>query len=330
MYKLTVNRDACIACGMCALECDVLQEDATGKVEVIGEGIVSDSEVGKIRNIVELCPSKALTLTEEEMDVGSKIAELKNEMQQPLTFTPPPVEEYEFRIEDKDRYAEEIAGSLSVSGEYEYDYKSDSAAESAGRRAFRDEIYSQFPALAQQIVSMYEQRRLNKVARYAEVEGNYKYGVRQRLIKNLRAYVNELESYTGKKISLPSDFFTFRTRDTEYIERRQDHSNEWLADRVRNNLEPASEFYTCVRTDETYEYVTVKHWFGDDTEKKKYSYAYYIKAESAARFYRHLARAVWKSEKVIGKQDVERELNRFHREIEDEWKIKIKYLLNQI
>ena len=330
MYKLKVNRDACIACGMCALECSVLQEDAEGKVEVIGEGIVADSDAEKVRGVVELCPSKALTLAEEYVDVGAKLAELKNKMQQPLTFTPPPVEEYEFRIEDKDQYAEEITGSLSVSGEYDYDYKSDSAAESAGRRAFRDEIYSQFPALAQQIVSMYEQRRMNKVARYGEFEGNYKYGVHQRLIKDLRAYVNELESYTGKNFSLPSDFFSFRTKDTDYIERRQDHSNEWLADKIRNDFEPASEFYNCVRTDKTYEYVTVSHWFGDDTEEKKYSYAYYIKAESAARFYRRLARAVWKSEKVIGKQDVEREINRFHNKVEDEWRDKINYLLREI
>ena len=35
MYKLKVNRDACIACGMCALECNVLQEDSSGKVEII-------------------------------------------------------------------------------------------------------------------------------------------------------------------------------------------------------------------------------------------------------------------------------------------------------
>ena len=329
MYKLKVNRGACIACGMCALECNVLQEDAEGTVEVVGEGIVADSDVGKVRNIVELCPVEALSLTEEFVNVGAKIAEFKSKMQQPLTFTPPSADEYDFRLEDKDEYAEAITGSLSVSGEYEYDYDSYSFAESAGKAAFRDEIYSQAEALAQQVIVMYEQRRMNKVARYAETSGNYKYGVHQRLIKNLRSFVNELESYTGRKISLPSDFFTFRTKDTEYINDRQEKSNDWLAGRIKEFLKPASEFYSCVRTDKTYEYVTVSHWFGDDTREKKYSYAYYIKPDSVARFYRDVARATWKAGKYT-KQFCERELERFHKEIAEEWQSKINYLLRQV
>ena len=330
MYKLKVNRDACIACGMCALECSVLQEDAEGKVEVIGEGIVADSQVGKVRNIVELCPSKALTLTEEYVDVGAKLAELKEKMRQPLTFTPPAADEYDFRLEDKDQYAEEITGSLDVSGEYEYDYNSYSSAESAGKSAFRDEIYSQAGALAQQILVMYEQRRMNKVARYAEIEGNYKYGVHQRLIKDLRSFVNELENYTGKKFSLPSDFFSFRTKDTDCINDRQERSNGFIADAIKEYLQPASEFYSCVKTDKTcVGSVRVSHWFGDDTYEDKYKYAYYLKPESVARFYRYVARATWKAGK-FRKKFCERELDRFHKEIEQEWFDKINYLLHEI
>jgi ferredoxin len=329
MYKLKVKRGECIACGACVLECKVLQEDSTGTVEVVGEGIIADSELGKVRNIIELCPTAALSLVEDNVNVGKRLAELKNKMQAPLQFTPPSVDEYEFSMDDRDKYAEEITGSLSVSGEYEYDYSSHSSAESAGKAAFRDEIYSQAEALAQQVIVMYEQRKLNRVARYAETSGNYKYGVHQRLIKNLRGFVNELESCTGKKISLPSDFFTFRTKDTEYINDRQENSNDWLAGRIKEYLEPASEFYGCVKTEKTYEYVTVSHWFGDDTHEKKYSYAYYIKPESVARFYRHVARATWKAGKYT-KQFCERELEHFHNEIAQEWKDKVGYLLRQI
>ena len=329
MYKLKVNRAACNACGMCALDCNALQEDYSGKLEVVGEGIIADSQVAKVRNIVELCPENALSLSEEFVDMSAKLAELKSKMKTPLKFTPPPVEQYEFSLEDKDKYAAEITGSFcGVSGEHEYDYSSYSAAESAGKSAFRDEIYSQAEALAQQVIVMYEQRKMNRVARYAETSGNYKYGVHQRLIKNLRAFVNELESCTGRKFSLPSDFFKFRTRDTEYINRMQEKSNDWLADSIRNHLESASEFYSCVKTEKTYEYVTVSHWFGDDTREKKYSYAYYINPESVGRFYRHVARATWKAGKYT-KQFCERELDAFHKAIEQEWLGKIDYLLRQ-
>lgn len=331
MYKLKVKKDKCNACGMCALECNILQEDSTGKVEIIGEGIVADSEVGNVRNIIELCPTAALSLAEDNIDVGKRLADLKVKMQAPLKFTPPSVDEYEFRLEDKDEYAAAIQGSLSVSGEYEYDYSSFSSAESAGKAAFRDEIYSQADALAQQIIVMYEQRRMNKVARYAETGDNYKYGVHQRLIKDLRSFVNEIENCTGRKISLPSDFFTFRTKDTEYINDRQDHANEWLAERIHGKIESASEFYGCVKVEKTYEYVTVSHWFGDDTREKKYSYAYYINTDSASlrRFYNSIARATWRAGKYT-KKFCEEELDRFHKEISEEWQGKINYLLRQI
>ncbi len=330
MYKLKVNRDKCIACGMCALECNALHEDSTGKVEVVGEGIISDSQVAKVRNIVELCPENALSLTEEFVDMSAKISELKSKMKTPLKFTPPATDEYEFSMDDRDRYAEDLyrGSSLSVSDEYEFDYKSSSSAQSAGERAFRDEIYSQAEALAQQVIVMYEQRKMNRVARYAETSGNYKYGVHQRLIKNLRGFVNELESYTGKKISLPSDFFTFRTRDTEYINNRQETSNDWLADSIKNHLESASEFYSCVKTDKTSEYVTVSSWFGSDKEKLVYKYAYYIDGDKLKRFYRHVARATWKAGKYT-KKFCERELDAFHKAIEQEWLGKIDYLLRQ-
>ena len=328
MYKLKVDRDRCNACGMCALDCNALQEDATGKVEVVGEGIVSDSDIATVRNVVELCPENALTLTEEFVDMSAKLAELKSKMKRPLQFTPPSADEYEFSLEDKDEYAKAIDGSLHVSGEYEYDYKSSSSAESAGERAFRDEIYSQAEALAQQVIVMYEQRKMNRVARYAETSGNYKYGVHQRLIKNLRAFVNELETCAGKKLSLPSDFFTFRTRDTEYINDRQEKSNDWLAGRIKEHLKPASEFYSCVKTEKDYEYVTVSHWFGDDTREKKYTYAYYL-SDGVGRFYRDVARATWKAGKYT-KQFCERELDAFHKAIEQEWLGKIDYLLRQV
>jgi|GEM_PF-3971537 len=330
MYKLKVQKDKCIACGMCALECNILQEDSSGKVEVIGAGVVADSEVGKVKNVVELCPAKALSLTEEFVNIGAKLAELKSKMQKPLTFTPPSAEEYSFRFEDQEEYGEAIKGSPEVSGEWEYDYKSWDSAKYAGKRAFRDEIYSQADALAQQVVAMYEQRRINRVARYAETNGNYKYSVHRRLIADLRSFVNELESYTGKKISLPSDFFTFRTKDTEYINDRQDHANEWLAGSIKNHLKPASDFDTCVKVEKTQDYVLVSGgWFSEDKHKWVTKYAYYVDLDSLRRFYRNVSRATWKAGKYTSKF-CERELDRFHKEIDEEWKSKINYLLRQV
>ena len=330
MQKLTVQSDKCNACGMCALECEILQENSAGIVEVVGNGIVADSDAEKIAEIVSLCPTGALNLEKIKIDAKARLAEIKSQLQAPLEFNPPPKEDYEFRLEDKDEYAEAIQDSLSISGEYEYDYSSASSAESAGRAAFRDEIYSQVDALAQQVIAMYEQRRINKVARYAEIDTNYKFGVHKKLAGDLRAFVTEIESLTGKKISLPQDFYAFKTRDTDYINDRQDHANEWLAESIRDKIDSASEFYHCIKTDREYEYVTVSHFFGDDTRENKYTYAYYLNHESSGlrRFYNQVARATWKSGKYTSRF-CEEELRRFHKDIEAEWKGKISYLLKQ-
>ena len=329
MQKLKVFKEKCNACGMCTLECKILQEDSSGIVEVIGEGIVADSEVEKIKGIVSLCPTGALSLLEYNEDGKKRLEELKIKIQTPLEFTMPDKNEYEFSMDDRDAYAKEINCSGWVSGEYDFDYKSSSSARSAGERAFRDEIYSQFEALAQQVIVMYEQRKMNRVARYAETNSNYKYNVHQRLIRNLKSFVNEIEACTGKTLSLPSDFFTFRTKDTEYIKHQQESHNEWLAGRIKEHMEPASEFYSCVKTDSTEDYVKVSSWFGDDDYKTVKKYAYYIDNEKLQRFYSKVARATWKAGKYTSKF-CEEELNKFHREIEEEYKSKVKYLLNQI
>ena len=328
MYKLKVESGKCNACGACALECDILQENDEGIVEVIGEGIFNDSEFEKYENIVKLCPTGALSLIQENVNISQKISELKAKMNAPLEFNPPSLDEYRFDLEDKDAYAKELYVTSSLDGEYDYDYKSWDSAKSAGERAFRNEIYSQVEALAQQVMAMYEQRKLNKVARYAEIPTNYKYSVHQRLINNLRSFVNEIESYTGKKISVPSDFYTFRTKDTEYINNRQDHVNEWRADNIKSEMKPASEFYTCIGVEKTTDEVRVSSWFGDDKWKTVTKYCYYLRSEKMERFYNNVARAAWYGGKYSHKFGTE-ELNRFHKEITEEWKNKISYLLNQ-
>lgn len=331
MKKLVVDRSKCNACGACTLEeIKILQEDSSGIVDVIGEGIVSDSEVEKIKGIVSLCPTGALSLFEYNEDGKKRLEELKIKIQTPLEFVMPNKEEYEFSMDDRDKYGEEVANGFGgTSGEWDYDYNSASSARSAGERAFRDEIYSQYEAIAQQIIVMYEQRKMNRVARFAEINSNYKYSVHQRLIHDLKSYVNEIEACTGKNLSLPSDFFKFRTKDTEYIIHMQESHNEWLAGRVREHMPSASEFNNCVEVEKTQEYVTVSSFFGKDKEKLVNKYAYLVSFEKAKKFYRQVARATWKAGKYTSKF-CEEELNKFHREIENEWKDKISYLMRQI
>ena len=330
MKKLVVDRSKCNACGACTLEeIRILQEDSSGIVEVIGSGIIADSEVDKINEIISLCPTSALSLLEDSTDNKQRLEDLKAKMLTPLTFDMPSKDEYAFRLEDKNEFAKELTCSTNVSGAYEFDYKSSSSARSAGERAFRDEIYSQYEAIGQQVMAMYEQRRLNKVARYAEIDTNYKYNVHKRLISELKSYVNEIEACTGKNLQLSSDFFIFRTKDTDYIIDMQESHNSCVAERIRKNMKPASDFYSCVKIDESSDYVKVSKWFGDDEYKWVKKYSFWINSEKLQRFFDAVARAAWNAGKYTS-QFCETELNRFHRDIENEWKDKISYLMRQI
>ena len=327
MQKLIVEKGSCNACGMCTVDCDLLQEDASGIVDVIAPGIVLNHMLEKVKNIVSLCPENALCLVEDGVDQKKRLAELKEKMQAPLEWDIPSKWDYSFSPGDKNDFESELPQPY-VSDEDEYKYSSISDALSAGKRAFRDEIYSQADALAQQLMVLYQQRKLNAVVRYAEVSGNFKYETHNRLIRALKSFVNEMEGCMGKTLSLPSDFYTFRTKNTEYIEKMQDRPNEWLAGRIKENLKSASEFYGSIKTDSTKDYVAVSHWFGDDTYEMKKVYSFSLR-KAVERFNRSLAHTVWKCGKYTS-QDGDRELSAFCKEIEKEWKCKMDHLMEQM
>lgn len=322
--KLLLEKEKCHACGMCAMDCDLIEEEADGSVSLIGPGLIPQQALEKIENIVELCPGEALHITDESISPKGLIQSLKEKMNEPLDFSFPKESEYKWALDDKDEYVKELPIPY-IKGEYDYIYKSRSAARSAGEQVFREQVYSQADALAQQLIVSYCQRKLNKVIRYAEVEGNFKYETHKILSHKLKSYVNEMELLCGEKLSLPDGFFEFTTKDTDYIDDMQDRPNKWLAERIHNKLPSASEFYGSIRTDSMDDYVRVSHWFGDDTYETKRMYAYYNMDKVITRFNESLGRCVWRCGKNTSK-DGETELNRFCRCITKEWEDKVNLL----
>ena len=327
MKKLVVKTENCTACGICTMDCGLLQETSSGTVEVVGEGRVPNDQLEKIKGIVALCPAGALSLVDDDFDATKALENLKLKLNEPLKLSPPSKNDYYWELDERDDYVKELPTPY-ISGENDYCYKSSSDARSAGKQAFRDEVYSQADALAQQLIVSYWQRKMYPIVCYAEISGNFKYETHKELTTKLKSYVHEIEACTGKNLSLPSDFYKFRTKDTEYIEDRQEKPNEWLAGRIRENLPSASEFYERIKTDSEYHYVKVSHLFGDDTYEEKKRYAYNIQ-KAIESFNRQLGRTVWKCGKYTS-QDGEREFEKFCREITEEWKQKVEYLRKQI
>ncbi len=63
--KVTVDREICIASGMCVMTADaVFDQDADGIVLLVSDEVPA-GEKRKVRNAVKLCPSGALQLVPE-------------------------------------------------------------------------------------------------------------------------------------------------------------------------------------------------------------------------------------------------------------------------
>ena len=115
MQKLIVEKGSCNACGMCTVDCDLLQEDGSGIVDVIAPGIVPDHALEKVKNIVSLCPANALCLMEERVDQKKRLAELKEKMKEPLEWEIPSKWDYNFSLDDKNDFDDDENGDVSNS-----------------------------------------------------------------------------------------------------------------------------------------------------------------------------------------------------------------------
>jgi len=259
MKKLVMDSFKCNACGACTLDCTLLNEKTDGTVEIVEPGIIQENLLPKIEDIVKHCSTQALEI--KNSDISIDIDQLKEDMNKPVEVNVPDYDSYTFSLDDKEEYLKELP-DIYCDGEDEYEYKSYDSAESAGKSAFRNEVYSQAEAFIEKILVAYAQRKINSVARYAEIDGNIKYEAHQNLIKRLRSYVNQIEIYTGKKLNLSDDFYTFYTKDCDYIEQMQDKPNSWAIDRIKESLESASYFYDSIKVDSTRRYEEVKKFFG--------------------------------------------------------------------
>ena len=234
-------------------------------------------------------------------------------MHEPLSFTRPQKSDYAFLLEDGDKFAKRLP-IITACHEYEHIYSSYSAARSAGKSAFCDEIYSQADIFAEKIVSMYKREKMNKIVIYSETDDNYKYNIHKKISNKLRFFVSEIEKYTGKNLSLPINFFVFQTQDTEYVRNTKNHPDSWISGRIKEYLEPVSDFYRVIKVDSTKTFVKIKHWFREDSQEWRKRYSFFL-GKSAAKFNRRLGRAVYKALKKYASNFCEKELDLFYEEI---------------
>lgn len=316
MKKLTIDQSKCNMCGACLMADALLRETEEGKIEIKGAGIISDDALAAAESVVENCPEAALFLTEQTIDAD----EIRAKIRKPLELAMPDKNLYSF---NKDDYSLPI---LRGRGEYQYKYSSDEKAEREGLRDFRDNIYSQRKAIAQQVIISYKHEKLLAFMQYEEKEGNYKYDTIQGLVKRLKGYAEELGAAMGGVLALPSGFFEFQTKDRVVVKDVLKYSvDSGWAEQVASECEPYDWFDTWINSDDMVTGSKKSGWFSDDYEDV-YSSCYMLD-EASAKLNQQILNECQNNIPELAEQAVKGELTAFHDGILKEWKEKTEKLL---
>ncbi|MBR1553600.1 MAG: ferredoxin [Schwartzia sp.] len=316
MKKLTIDQSKCNMCGACLMTGELLHETAEGKIEINGAGIINDDNLAAAESIAKDCPENALSLAEQTISVE----EIRARIRQPLELAMPDKSQYSF---NKDDYSLPI---LRGRGEYQYKYSSDEKAEREGLRDFRDNIYSQRKAIAQQVIISYKHEKLLAFMQYEEKEGNYKYDTIQMLIKQLKGYAEDLGAAMGGALALPSGFFEFQTKDRVVVKDVLKYSvDSGWAEQVASECEPYDWFDTWINSDDMVTGSKKSGWFSDDYEDV-YSSCYKLD-EASAKLNQQILDECQSNIQELAEQAVKSELTAFHEGLLKEWKEKTEKLL---
>jgi ferredoxin len=314
MKKLHVDQDKCVSCGACIAECALLQENDEGKAVPVSGGVITIETEQSVMNAVENCPVNALQIKDESRTLEQIIEELNK----PLEIPEIPTSAYQF---NKENYYLPV---MSGRGEYQYNYSSDDKAEREGLRDFRDNIYSQKKAIAQQVIASYKQEKLVPLMKYEERPGNYLYETNKKLEEKLRGYVAELENCLGKKLDVSQDFFRFTTRNNKVIGWAADALDEGFAESVANACESYDWFDSWVNTDDMI-VGTKSHWYSD-YEEDVYKYCYRLD-EASAKLNQQILDECQRIVPDRAKKQVESAMKLNFQELKKEWDEKVNKIM---
>ena len=188
-----VISDKCIACGICYNSTELLFEQKDGKAGVKGNNILTEEQIKELKKVAEECPENAISIEEVSIvkSTGKEgLKELKELIQKNVMnfkIVYPPKEEFAF---DRNQYS---LPSISSSKEGEYDYKSEYAAESAGKKEFNRLCYSQIYNMAKYLLNAFSTRKTEKYSKYEQDESNFAFQLEKQANNMLSEIGEELQ-----------------------------------------------------------------------------------------------------------------------------------------
>ena len=150
--NLKINKN-CNQCGSC-LGCgySFLSADTEGSI-IVEPGTVLSVEGPEVKILQEICPVEAFEIR-EDIDKSKILSELIQKLKEHSALAIPTKEDVKF---NKDEYYIPIP---SASGEYRYEYSSDSAAERAALHEFERTMYSKVDNIFLNIITEYRTRKI--------------------------------------------------------------------------------------------------------------------------------------------------------------------------
>lgn len=273
MTKVFIDNEKCLACGACALSCELIEEDKYGKAKVIEPGIVTDDALTLVQQVVDACPSKAISFTEHHSMVRNQgiagLNEFKKVILEKLnnySISMPEFDDYKF---DKELFhfpwTEPWTKIMGTSYERtDYDgYRSERKAEREGLSEFNSVWYSRLRTLIQSILVDYKDRHLRRYYKYKEGDSwDFYRASNQEVEKLLSQIVSEAQYLANGKLQLPDGFEKFEVipvfgEDNGRVYQLQHFEEIFITDNIMNQRESLSWYESYVNTsgwDKSYHY----------------------------------------------------------------------------
>lgn len=257
--------DACVGCGMCfSSRPDLFKENQLGTAMVI-DGAKAKDEL-EANSIIKICPEHAINIEKISGNDKQLAVSILEKIKNFSGCTLPTMKDIPFV---KEEYSIDIP---VASGEYRYEYSSDTTAEKAGLREFDSKMFSQIDNYILKIVTQYRVKHIKPYYSKEITEGSVYAKTNQQLAELLKS----LKDFFGS--SLLSDFDSvevFPEKDTYW---KMLNKGEILSDEmipvIKRHFDQFLSDYECYIDSDDREVSAGTDLRGNTKYKDKYCYCH--------------------------------------------------------
>lgn len=245
----------CTLCGLCDQPevQDVFSYDQAGKLTVRHGGVVDIGKYPKVLELAELCPVKALKISEVHVLNQAEKGKLLDEFNQLVNTE---LRDYPFNVPEyyDYEYQTDTYQALPVPAKYrsEAKYLTDDTAENAGIAEFKRAVYSQYENIAKQYLTGYSIKKLRQF--YTDDADSYYAHINSEISALLEKAYQLARAVVGDQFSILESICTFEVSpawdECQYSrEKLQNLGKDGMDLRRSSHYYDADNYRTWISTD---------------------------------------------------------------------------------